>query len=107
MTVWITQLLCPARHCIIAWADEAETDQQAVEGVEMRLRAFTRTSLRSGAINPHCAICGADKATWRYETRRTRFATMAEAEPVLRGEEVKQSITNAIFGDTLSKSTKH
>lgn len=99
MTVWITQLLCPQRHAITASAGEAETQHEAELLVERRMRSTMRRWLREKVISPHCAICGANAATWRYETRRTVYQTLEEAEPELRLEEAKQAVTNAVFGD--------
>ena len=53
----------------------------------------------SGTINPWCGLCKAPIESWRYELGRTRFASMAEAEPVLRQSEREQSAVRRIFGE--------
>jgi hypothetical protein len=82
----------------MAGADEADTEAEAEEKVAAKLRETVR-ELVGGAVNPWCAICDADMTTWRYELRRTRFATMAEAAPVLAQEAAKNAATNRLLGD--------
>ena len=97
--VWITQCLCPDRHCIVANAGEA-ADLAAAEWLVGRpLRAAVGDMLTRNVINPWCGICRAPRSSWRYETRRTRFRTMEEALPVLRASEAEQAVTNAVWGD--------
>ena len=97
--VWICQCLCPDRHCILASAAEADTEAEAVELVRAPLRRRIVELLGSGTMNPWCALCGANRATWRYELRRTRFSTMEQAMPTLRVIEVKNMQTNLLWGD--------
>jgi hypothetical protein len=99
MSLWICQCLCPDRHCILASTGEAETEALAETAVRTPLRRAVLGMLRSGTINPWCALCDAKRATWRYELRRTRFATMEEAMPTLRGIEAANLVTNAVWGD--------
>ncbi len=99
MTVWICQCLCPGRHCILATAGEAETEAEAEEGLRAPLQAQVAYFLASRAGNPWCALCGAHRATWRFELRRTRFATMEEATPALMEAEARNLATNALWGD--------
>jgi len=92
MTVWIAQALCgPARHCILAATQEAETPA----GLEALLRTTLLTLVAQGAHHPWCGICGARVEGWTYETGRTPYATMAEAEPALRASEAAQAHTAA------------
>jgi hypothetical protein len=99
MTVWICQCLCPDRHCIMASVGEAETEEEAADLVLPPLRRQLVEWLKSGLVNPECAMCGANRATWRYELRPTVFATMAEAEPTLAEQEARNIATNLAFGD--------
>lgn len=99
MTVWICQCLCPDRHCILATAGEADTETEAAESVRTPLRRQIVGLLGSGAMNPWCALCGANRATWRYELRRTAFATLDEAVPALNELEARNLATNRIWGD--------
>lgn len=96
--VWIAQCLCPDRHCILAAADEAETEQEAI-GIRTRLHDQVVSLVRSGAINPWCGLCNAAQSTWHFEVGRTRWRTMAEALPAMRAEELKQAVTSVVFGD--------
>jgi hypothetical protein len=97
--VWICQCLCPDRHCILASAGEAETEAEAEKGLRMPLRQEVAELLRSGIFNPWCAICDANPATWRYELRRTLFATMKEALPKLLEAEGANMAANLVWGD--------
>lgn len=78
MTVWISQMLCPARHCALAaaWLDDESHPKTAAE----QLRA-SAALLGQGDL---CGICGGRLS---IEHARTRFATMAEALPELRASE--------------------
>ena len=99
MTVWITQCLCPDRHCIVANAGEAGDANEADWLIGRPLRATVTDMLTRNVLNPWCGLCHAPKDSWRYETRRTRFATMAEAMPVLRQAEAEMAVTNAVWAD--------
>ena len=99
MTIWVCQCLCPDRHCILAAAGEAGTEAEAQTLVRTPLRRQVMEFLRDQAINPACAICGANRATWRYELRRTKYTTMEQAEPALRDLEMANLATNRLWGD--------
>jgi hypothetical protein len=99
MALWIAQCLCPSRHCIVAATGEVETEAEAEREVRQPLRRDVVGMLASGAINPWCAICNANRATWRYEVRRTRFATMAEAAPELARLQAGNLAMNLLWGD--------
>jgi hypothetical protein len=103
--VWIAQCLCPDRHCIIGEIGLAESDAEAETNVRAPLRRKVVELLKSGEINPWCAICDANRATWRYEVRRTAFGSVEEAIPKLRETEAKNALTNLIYGD-LHRNTK-
>ena len=99
MTVWIVQCLCPDRHCILAAADVADGADAAEGQIAEPFRDTVRAMLRDGAINPWCGLCRAPAFSWRYECRRTKFATMAEAQPEFARLEAEQAATRAMFGD--------
>jgi hypothetical protein len=103
--VWIAQCLCPDRHCIIASAGEAESEAE-VEAIRAGLRRMIVEGLRSGTLTGWCGLCGAKRATWRYEVGRTRFASMAEAQPALDRLEAENLLTRAVWGD-LHKTIPH
>lgn len=99
MSVWIAQCLCPQRHAILAASGEAEDQATAEKDLIEPLRAHVTRMIGSGTINPWCGICKAPLESWRYEVGRTRFATMAEAEPVMRQSEREQAEVRRMFGD--------
>lgn len=96
-TVWIMQCLCPSRHCIVASCDLAESETEARQKLDEPTRAAV-AELIAGGVNPWCGLCGAKQDTWRYELGRTKFSTMAAAEPALREEEKRNAITRDLFG---------
>jgi len=95
--VWITQLLCPQRHCIIALVGEAD-DRADAKRIELQVRETFAEMREAGAVNGWCGICGAEESTWHYETGRTRWRTLAEATPTLQEEEAKQLLTSELLG---------
>lgn len=86
MKVWITQWLCPKRHCSIAlmW-DPRQTTAAAIE-------AEGEAVFTSGALNRNCGLCGADLTP---EASATQFTTMAEAERAGRALELANLISRA------------
>lgn len=90
MRVRIIQLLCPARHCIVAVAyvsPGGDADTIVAEG----LRATFDKSVTAGHFNPWCELCRSRE--FHIEDAATPFATMAEALPALKEEERKQAET--------------
>lgn len=74
--IYLTQWLCPGRHCNIAlvWDTETVTEQSILDrGEEL---------FRSGMLKRVCGIC--DSTDIRTETGKTRFKTIEEAQPQLR-----------------------
>lgn len=96
--VWIAQCLCPQRHAIMASSGEAQDEQDAAPLGEL-LRTEIDKALQSRVINPWCGLCRAKSETWHYELGRTRFRTMAEAEPHLKKAEAEQLLARLLFGD--------
>jgi hypothetical protein len=97
MTVWIAQCLCPARHAIAASFAEATGLASAEREVRRPLCLAVALALQAGDINPWCGLCGATSATWQYELARSRFATMADAEPEMRRLAAEQAATRAAY----------
>ncbi len=86
--IWISQWLCPNRHCAIAIAwDDQETNPQEAESRGERV--FQETPLK-----PWCGICGEGL---HVEHGRTRFSTMEEALPHLRAIEKANLAARAIL----------
>ena len=100
MSVWLAQCLCPQRHAILAASGMAEDRAAADACVTKPLRTHVMRMIGSGTINPWCGLCKAPAETWRYELERMAFASMAEAEPVLRESEREQAIVRRLFGDS-------
>jgi thiol-disulfide isomerase/thioredoxin len=97
MSVWITQCLCPSRHCIAATAGEVNTAEEAERIVATSLREALDEMLTTKMLNPWCGLCHALQATWRFETRRTAFRTMDEATPVLERLQAEQLLAMSIM----------
>jgi hypothetical protein len=91
---------------MLATVGEAATEAEAEVAVCAPLRRKVVEALNEGIINPWCAMCGANQATWNYETRPTRFATMEEAIPHMHEAEAANIATNRVWGD-LHKKTAH
>jgi hypothetical protein len=95
--VWIAQLLCgPNRHCIAMMSGEAVDETEARRKCDVE--AQVDELLRSGALNPWCGICHAERAGWRVEFGRTRFRTKEEAQQPLEESAAKQLVTSLLFG---------
>lgn len=99
MRVWVAQCLCPARHCIIASAGEAESVGAATVVVLDALQEAVEAAMANGSLNPWCGICRAEAETWQYELARTRYRSMQEAMPHLREAEEQQAVIRR-FGDS-------
>lgn len=94
MKVRIIQLLCPARHCMMAVAYESATG----EALPDKMQAF-QESVKIGfgarVFNPWCGICRSHQLV--YEDGATIFKTMEEAMPFLREMEKRQAWTRKFF----------
>jgi hypothetical protein len=97
--VWITQCLCPQRHCILAIAGEADSRSAAEATVKAPLVEQVAELLATREINPWCGLCGSRAGTWTYELARTRFRMMEEAMPELKKGESEQQLARAAWGD--------
>lgn len=89
----------------MATAGEADTEADAMTLVHTPLRREVAELLGAALLNPWCALCGPNRATWRYELRRTKFATMEDAMPELLATEGANLVANLIWGD-LHKTSK-
>jgi hypothetical protein len=86
--IWITQWLCPERHCCIALAwDDALTNEQeaAKKGEEL---------FQSGVLISWCGICN---GKLHIEHERTDFKTMEEAMPSLVLTEIANAFARKIL----------
>ena len=92
MSVYLIQCLCPQRHAIVGIAYEA--DEPSEERLE-QLKSAVALMVETGAIDPWCGICRS--RDWHYDTGKTRYQTLAEAEGPLRAAEVDQARSREFF----------
>ena len=88
MSVYLIQCLCPNRHAIMGIAYEAGGPSNE------RLAAFKLVMaqlIEEKTINPWCELCRS--RDWHYETAKTGYRTMDEAEGPLRAVEAMQAQT--------------
>lgn len=95
MSVWITQCLCPRRHCIMAAVFD-ENDRAPKDG-NTALKEEIEKLIGEGSINPWCGICYSRVFT--YETRRTRFASMEEAVPEVLATQMENIKAGELLGE--------
>lgn len=86
--IWLSQWLCPRRHCSIglAWNDTSDTSDHVERSGE---ELFT-----SGVLTRRCGICGGKLAVTHS---RSRFATMDEARPALEQLQQEQFRTRQVL----------
>jgi hypothetical protein len=87
--VFIVQCLCPARHCIMATALEAESAEQCTDAGKLLLETLDGAIARK-LLNGWCELCRAPREKWHLETGRTPWGTMAEAKPHLEASQREQ-----------------
>ena len=87
--VWITQLLCPERHCLIAvaWDDKERT---SVDG-----DALIKVMSEKMALRPWCALCGSKQL--HTEHGKTSWTTMEEALPHIKATEAANIASRALL----------
>ena len=87
--IWITQWLCPNRHCAIAvaWDDQKTTSEEVEYQGE---QTFTQH-----VLNRWCGICG---GSLQLEHGRTKFNTMDEALPHIKKIEKANLQARSIIG---------
>lgn len=96
--VYLCQLLCgPARHAIMAAAGAFPSQEAAARELEPTLCEAITRAVTIQANNPWCALCRSPMEAWIYETRRTPYRTMDEAQPHLEEQQRQQALTNFLF----------
>jgi len=90
MKVYIAQLLCPERHCILGAYGEYESLEDAKELGE-KLRAAAQCAVAEKLMNPWCGICRS--RDWHVEVGATRFATREVAKAFMDECERQQAMT--------------
>jgi hypothetical protein len=88
--VYIAQLMCPERHCVVGMAGEFESQQEAEPALSHLLGLMFGEMVRGG-VKEECGLCHATRL--RVEVAPSRFRTMEEATPVLRELEERQRLT--------------
>ncbi len=88
--IWLTQWLCPSRHCSIAllWDDRQDTRQD----IERRGEDL----YQKGVVTLWCGICG--HVGLRIEHGPTRFSTLEEAEPHAKRLEAANALARLLIG---------
>jgi hypothetical protein len=92
--VYIAQLLCPARHSMLAAADFCR-DRARVHRLAGQVDRKFRELTAEDKLNPWCGLCRSRDL--RIETARTRFDTMAEALPHLEAAKEAQYASTAFW----------
>jgi len=80
MKVYICQLLCPHRHCILAVANEYEHATEATALLTALEQQFQKM-VTEKVLNAKCDLCGSTQLN--YELMPSKFASMEEAMPML------------------------
>ncbi len=80
--IYLAQLLCPRRHCLIAAAAEYDSGTEAAE-LGVNVRAHAEEGVKAGIFKAECAICGAPYDTMEIEVGLTPFKSLEEARPHL------------------------
>ena len=90
--VYLVQLLCPQRHCIVCcvYEERPEPVESQSEVTRAELREFAEEHL-----DPWCGICGSRQLT--FEDALTRFRSIEEALPELEKVTVDNRITALIL----------
>ena len=90
--VYIVQLLCPNRHCILAHSLEAKSESDVADAVHLLLLKADEF-IGKQIINPWCGICQSTRETWTFDAGRSHWKTMEEAMPHLMAAEEAQLAT--------------
>jgi hypothetical protein len=85
--VYIAELLCPARHCMVAVANFCETDEE-VEALRKTADGILQAA--NSARAPEKTRCVKCRSELQVETSRTPFNSMEEAEPYLEARAAQQ-----------------
>lgn len=91
--VRIVQLLCPARHCIVATAYDS-ADGKPEPAFSEHVHESFRRLVEAGA-NPWCGLC--HSRDFHTEDGRTAFRSMAEALPHLKQIHAEMAATREYF----------
>jgi hypothetical protein len=79
MAVYVCQLLCPERHCVMGSVYEDSSDPR--DDIRDISENMVRAKMTEFKLKWECGIC--DSKELRFEHGRTRFKTMDEAAPFM------------------------
>jgi hypothetical protein len=95
--VYIAQLLCPLRHCVMMMPGECESDELAAALAEHVRQSFDAL-VAAGAMRAVCGICGSRELA--VEVAATVFNTLAEAMPTFAESARRQEETRRAIEET-------
>lgn len=88
--VYLTQILCPHRHSILAIAFESEGASADLVEKQKELERQFRELVDAGLASPWCRLCRSREL--KCETTRSPFRTIEEALPLLRYLEARRAM---------------
>jgi hypothetical protein len=91
--IHIIQCLCPSRHAILGTAYPSEDTPDDVALAVFQIAVEKMLAMK--AIRPECGICGSRE--WHYETGRTKWKTLEEAQPHLLQLEQENIASRALI----------
>jgi len=94
--VYIAQVLCPDRHCILAAAMECET-QEEIDQFKAEFEKQFSGLIAGKHIDPWCGIC--QSRHLRAEMKKTKFATLEEANPHIEALGLAQLYTRFVIDE--------
>ena len=92
--VYIAQLLCPERHCVIALAGLATSLAEAEADLKLKLLEGFGAACAAGLFNRECGIC--QSRDLHVEVGQTKFRTIKDAQGPLE-ENARQQAATAAF----------
>lgn len=93
--VWLSQWLCPRRHCAVAFVwDPQTTNARTIQNKGEEI-------FKSGAINRRCGICGGELFV---EHRPTIYSDKEQAERDFREVELQNLATRAALNPDRNKN---
>ena len=90
--IWLTQWLCPSRHCSIALIWDPEVDHR-IDIVKKGEAIYA-----AKVVGRFCGICGSQDL--HAEHAQTKYQTLEEAEPFMRGFQQENDVSRKAVGDT-------
>ena len=98
--IYIVQLLCPARHCLIGALIGPDFSSQQ----EQKFMGYFHRLVADEDINPWCHTCGSREI--RAECRPTKYRTMEEAKQAAKELEAEQMETRRHIDSIRRKASR-